>query len=196
MVKYDELSDQELAILLQQGDERALRALYDRHIKQLHYFILRGAKSHALTQDIVHEAFIKIWENRLVLNPNQCTKAYLYTIAKRHMLNLLKRAQHESAILEEIKRNTIPIGSCTDMEMDFKESSAIFNEAINHLPTQMQKVFLSCKIHGLSYKQTADNLGITEGTVNNQMVKALKSLKQFLTAKNVINLILLYSLRK
>lgn len=195
MELYDELSDGELADLLRGGEARALRALYDRHLRQLHYFILRTAKSRTLTEDVVHDVFIRIWETRSQINPSLPFKSYLYAIAKRHLFNVLKRAQHETFILEEIRKYTVPSENTTDLLLDLKEGNALLNEAIEKLPKQCKAVFILCKIQGMTYKQVAEELGITEGTVNSQMVKALRSIKKYISLKNAFSLLLLYFLK-
>ncbi len=191
MGKYDGLNDQELISLLQQGDEGALRPIYNKHISQLHYFILRTAKSKQFTEDIVQDVFIKVWENRMQIDCEQPFKPYLYTIAKRHLLNLLKRVQHETYIVEEIRKNVSLVENTTEMAINFQESNVTIVEAIDKLPSQCREVFLRCKIRGLSYQQTAKELGITEGTVNSQMVKALKAIRMHLQLKNTIGVLVI-----
>lgn len=192
MGKYDGLNDKELISLLQNSDEAALRAIYDTHIRQLHYFILRTAKSRQLAEDVVQDVFIKVWENRMHIDAEQPFKPYLYTIAKRHLLNLLKRVQHETYIVEEIRKYASTVEDTTDMALDFQESNAAITEAINKLPSQCREVFVRCKIKGLSYQQAAEELGITEGTVNSQMVKALKSIRSYVNLKNAIGVIIIF----
>lgn len=192
---YEDFSDTELAELLRDGDPRALKALYNRHLRQLHYFILRTAKSHTLTEDVIHDVFIKIWENRSQINPDLPFKSYLYSIAKRHLFNMLKRAQHETFILAEIRKYTVPVENTTDLQLDLKEGNALLNEAIEKLPKQCREVFIRCKVQGMSYKQVAEELGITEGTVNSQMVKALRAIKKFITIRNAFSLMMMYFLK-
>lgn len=191
MGKYDGLNDRELISLLQQGDEGALRPIYDTYIRQLHYFILRTAKSKQLAEDVVQDVFIKVWDNRMQIDKEQPFKPYLYTIAKRHLLNLLKRVQHEAYIVEEIRNNTATLENTTDMAIDFQESNVAITEAIDKLPSQCREVFLRCKIKGQSYRQAAEELGITEGTVNSQMVKALRSIRMHVQLKNTVGVIVL-----
>ncbi len=190
MTKYDGLQENELVSFLREGNEDALKLLYDNHVRKLHYFILRTAKSQQLAEDVVQDVFIKIWENRLQIDPEQPFKTYLYTIAKRHLLNLLKRVQHEADILDEIRKYTIPLENTTELHIEYSESNGILNEAISKLPPQCREVFIRCKMQGHSYKQVAAQLGITEGTVNGQMVKALRSIKEYITFKNTIVLLL------
>lgn len=192
MHKYEGLTEKELVILLQQNDEGALRPLYEMHLRPLHYFVLRIAKSKQLAEDVVQDVFLKLWDNRAQINPDQPFKTFLYTIAKRHLLNLLKRVQHEAAILEEIKKYALPTEHTTDLQLDYSESNEILNEAVEKLPTQCKAVFIRCKIQGMAYKEVAAELGITEGTVQAHMVKALRIIREYITFKNAVLLLLAY----
>ncbi|WP_316793920.1 RNA polymerase sigma-70 factor [Pedobacter frigoris] len=187
---YNNYSEKQLLGLLIEGDANALSDLYYLHVKQLKYFVQRTAKSAALTEDVVHDTFIKVWESRHKIDCEQPFKPYLYTIARRHLLNLLKRAQHEVSILEEIKQNVVHEENSTELLIDYTESSAIFIEAINRLPEQRKEVFIRCRIQGLTYKQAAAELGISESTVNNQMVKAFKSIRSFIAFRTAVLILL------
>jgi RNA polymerase sigma-70 factor (family 1) len=192
---YSNYSEKKLLILLAEGDTNALSSLYHLHVKQLNYFVLRTAKSSLLAEDVVHDTFIKVWENREKIDSAQPFKPYLYTIARRHLLNLLKRAQHEISIMAEIKKNTVSEENATELSVDYSESSSMFMEAINSLPEQRKEVFIRCRIQGLTYKQAAAELGISESTVNNQMVKALKTIRGFITMRTAV-LVLLAAVTK
>lgn len=183
---YNNYSEKKLLSLLAEGDTNALSSLYYLYVKQLNYFVLRTAKSSSLAEDVVHDTFIKVWENREKIDCELPFKPYLYTIARRHLLNLLKRAQHEVNIMEEIKKNTVSEENATELLMDYTESSSIFMEAIASLPEQRKEVFILCRIQGLTYKQAAAELGVSESTVNNQMVKALKTIRGFITIRTAV----------
>ncbi len=187
---YNNYSEKELITLLREGDTDALGKLYYLYVKQLKYFVLRTAKSSLLAEDVVHDTFIKVWENRDKIDCELPFKPYLYTIARRHLLNLLKRAQHEINIVDEMRRSVINEENSTELLLDYSESSSIFQEAIKSLPEQRREVFIRCRIQGLTYKQAAVELGISESTVNNQMVKALKSIRGFITIRSAMILLI------
>lgn len=184
--EYHVLPERELVSCLNKGDERALRALYDQYIQPLYHFILRTAKSPELAKDVVQDVFAKVWELRAEVDPNQSFKAFIFTIARRHLLNLLSRMQREHGIIDEIKRYAVPVENTTERHLDWSESNALIIEAMDKLPPQRRAVFELCKIRGMSYKQAAAELGITVGTVNSQMVKALKSIQEYIELRNLI----------
>ena len=186
------MEEKELMRKLRQGEERAFNSIYLMHVKQLMAFTIRTVKSRELAEDIVHDVFVKIWDNREQIDPELPFKPYLYVVTRRHVLNILKRAAHESQIIEEMFKEAISFGNFTDEEVVFQESSTLIKEAITLLPAQRKKVFELCRIKGLTYKQTAEELGISQGTVNDHMVKALRFIKEYLKARNIIALALLY----
>lgn len=186
-------TDKESALILrvQQDDRDAFAALYYMHISTLKAFVQRTAKSPFLTEDIVHDTFVKIWEVRKDIDPSKSFKAFLFTIAKNNLLNLLKRAQHETNIIAEISKFATIADHSTDQAIGFNESSAIVAEALEQLQGNVKEVFVLCRLQGLSYKQAADKLGITSSTVNKHMHKALKHVRDYITAKNLLIIILL-----
>ncbi|WP_345230770.1 RNA polymerase sigma factor [Olivibacter ginsenosidimutans] len=119
MHAYGTKTDQELAFLLMADDPEALNACYVRYMQSLHYFVIRMAKSPTLTEDVLQETFVRLWQHRKQLNPSQNLKAYLFTIAHHCLLNLLKRAQHEFFILEELKHYSSPVENTTDRWLDY-----------------------------------------------------------------------------
>lgn len=192
MCALERFTENKILLSLIEGEEWALDKLYLKHVQSLYAFVLKTAKSPSLSEDVVQDVFVKIWENRSQIDPDKPFKPYLYTIARNHLLNLLKRAQHETVILQEIKRYTPFAENVTDLATEYKESHTILQHALNQLGPKCREVFVRCKLDGLSYKKVAEEMGITEGTVNSQIVKATKAIKKHFSVRNIS--ILLFAL--
>ena len=190
MGNYSGYTESELIELLKKNDQQALSTLYYTHVKKLKYYIQRTAQSPLLAEDIVHDTFIKIWENRFEIDPAKPFKPYLFTIAKRNLLNVLKRAQHETSIMSEIRKYAKNEENTTELQLDYNESNSLLAEAIHSLNGQCKEVFVRCKIQGLTYKQAAEELGITESTVNKHMNKALTIIREYIKLKNAVSVLL------
>lgn len=173
-------SDEEQALLirLKSGDQTALSNLYDIYSDQLSYYILRAAKSPYLAEDVVHDTFLKIWQFKEQIDPAQPFRAYLFVIAKRTLFSIFRRSRHEAEILSQIKEHYNEEDQSTQRLLDYNESAAILNEAMSLLTTQVKKTFICCRIDGMSYKQAAEKLNITESTVNKHMSKALQIIRE------------------
>lgn len=191
MERTDKYNEREYVIRLQSGDRAAFSALYYLHVAKLKLFIQRTAKSPYLTEDVLHDTFVKVWEMREQIDPDRSFMNLLFTIAKNNLLNMLRRAQHESNIISEMAKFAAISDSATDDVIGFNESNTILGEAIDQLSGNVKEVFVLCRMQGMSYKQVAELLGISTSTVNKHMNKALKLVREYVTAKNLLAIILL-----
>jgi RNA polymerase sigma-70 factor (family 1) len=172
--------DYELVRSLKEGEQEAFQKLYQKYHGKLYAHVIKFAKSQSLAQDVLHDVFVKIWENRASLKEELSFQSYLFTMAKNHLLNLLKRASHENSILQEILIHTEKASTVTENTLCYLETRKLLNEAVRKLPPQRKKIFQLCRQEGLSYEEVASQLGISKGTVNSQMVKSLKSIRDYL----------------
>ncbi|MCL4637763.1 MAG: RNA polymerase sigma-70 factor [Pseudosphingobacterium sp.] len=184
MTEYNHYTEPELISLLIAGNTEALSALYMRYHKQLLLFLQKTAKSPVLAEDLLHDTFVKLWECRTQIDLNQPFKPYLYAIARNQFLNLLKRAKHEISILETMRSYAIAESESTAQWLNARETRQLLEEAMKQLPPRCLAVFRKCHIEELSYKQAAESLGISESTVHNQMVKALRYIREYISLRN------------
>jgi RNA polymerase sigma-70 factor (family 1) len=190
MEGYGDNNEDDVLSRLKAGDQQALSLLYYRHVNKLMYYVQRTAKSTFLAEDVVHDTFIKIWQNREQIDPSKSFEPYLFTIAKHTLLNLLRRAKHEVDILSEIRKSTFEAENTTDLQIDYDETNFLVNEAIASLSGQVKQTFILCRIEGMSYKQAAAALNVTESTVNKHMSKALSSIRAYIQTKNGLAVLL------
>lgn len=183
-------TDQELVALMIAGDTDAFSALYLRYHKQLLHFLQQSAKSPTLAEDLLQDTFVKLWEHRAQLDPGQPLKPYLYTVARNQFLNLLKRARHEARILDEMKIHALAESENISRTINYKETKQLIDEALGQLPPRCLAVFQKCHFEELTYKQAAQSLGISESTVHNQMVKALRHIRRHITLNNSLTSVL------
>jgi RNA polymerase sigma-70 factor (family 1) len=165
---------------LKSGDQDSLSTLYHLYSDQLIYYVQRTAKSPFLAEDVVHDTFVKIWQHRDQLDTSKPIRPYLFVIAKRTLLNFLKRARHENQIITEIRKYALQEDQSTQRLLEYNESNRLINEAIDSLSGQVKKTFIYCRVEGKSYKQAAALLQITESTVNKHMSKALQLIREYL----------------
>ena len=161
------------------GDKHCFQKVFEVYHPQLYRHVLRFVKSQELTEDIIQEVFIKLWENRHHLNPTLSLKAYLYKICKNHIINILNRAAKESSMKKEILISSAFSHTQSEDNFIYSQYISIANEAIEHLPAQRKIVFKMCRLEGLEYQEVADKLGISKHTVRDHMQKAGKFIKEY-----------------
>lgn len=139
-------------------------------------------------EDIVQEVFLKLWNKREELNAIQSLNSYLYKATINTALNYLE--SNRRTVRLEIHHEKDRVIAAED-RYQLNELESKINTAVSELPPKCKVIFLLSRHEGLKYQQIADHLDISVKTVENQMGKALKimrdRLKPYLT-KEVITL--------
>ncbi|MBL1410043.1 RNA polymerase sigma factor [Sphingobacterium faecale] len=187
----DDQKESELLIQLKEGDEKAFREIYELYSIPILRRLNSLLKDREVAKEVLQDIFLKFWEKRVEININRSLRAYLYQIAENRVVDFSRRARLDSKFLNHIIYLTTELQRDTEQAIDFKESSAILDNAIDKLPPRRKEVFKLCKIEGKSYEEVAQLLGISIGSVNDHMVKALRSIRKYLTDNDVLLMLLI-----
>lgn len=181
MVLTDPLiSEAELVARLKQGDEQAFASLYHQYKFQIAPNLLRLVKSASIAEDLLHDLFLKIWENREQLDPEQSLRAYLFRIAHNMVIDFFRKAARNKTYQEHLMLNANLSYSHIEEMMDDHQRQAFLSKALETLSPQSRLVFKLCKLEGKSYEEISQLLQISTNTVSNHLVKANKHLKSHL----------------
>ena len=128
-------------------------------------------------REIVQDFFVKFYEKQHFLNINTSVKSYLYLSVKNSCLNYLKsnniRQRHYENML--ILENDDSDWSDKMEETELEEK---IYKAVKNLPTKCSQIFKMNRFEGFSNKEIADELNISKRTVETQISKALKILRE------------------
>lgn len=150
--------------------ERNFKSLY----KPLCLFALRYTEQMDEAEDIVQQAFADLWDkNRGGISIGNL-KAYLYQTVRNRSLSFLSTANS----VEVTDRFPEIEDTATDEQICDAERDAHLWDAIDRLPPERRKIFLLSKRDGLKYQEIAEELHLSVKTVENQMSKALKALRE------------------
>jgi RNA polymerase sigma-70 factor (ECF subfamily) len=172
-----------LAAQLSNSDEVAFTTLYDQYFTAVNSFVLRFVKSPQLSEDITQEVFIKIWEGRDKLTEIKSFKAWLFTIARNHTLNILKKISNESAGLGEVLKNYQQQHNPIEDTIVESEYMQQLNEILNSLPPKTREVFRLCREEEKGYDEVIKILGISRSAVKKHMVRSHKVFKESMKGK-------------
>ena len=180
---YVDLSEKALLDLVKQSDQHAFRELYNRYSGKLYGNIRRMTKSSDVADDILQVVFVKIWENRLTIDIERSFKSYIYQIAQNTVFDhFRKNARDRSLILmtarerEDLEERESP----TEKWLGEKEDKRMLKKAVDQLPPRRREIYQLCKLEGYSYDQVSELLGISTSTINDHIVKASKTLREYL----------------
>ncbi|MES2696441.1 MAG: RNA polymerase sigma factor [Verrucomicrobiota bacterium] len=137
--------------------------------------------------DLVQESYVRVWL-RQTRQPIASVRAFLFKVARHLALNSLRHqnaspfiAVTETAVSRVVEDRPSPADqACTDEEL------TLLFEAIDALPARCREVYILRKLKGLSQKEIAAKLGISEQTVETQVVRANHRCEAFLRARGVL----------
>jgi RNA polymerase sigma-70 factor (ECF subfamily) len=172
----------QLAARIKMGDEQAFELLFHRYYVRLCGFANKFLNDQEASKEIVQEVFLKIWNDRQNIDPDDSLKSYLFKIAQNMSLNRLRRIKVELKYIEIYKLVYLENSDFSAYEsLLAKELEKNIAIAIDKLSPECKKIFNLSRIEGLKYIEIALRLNISVKTVETQMSKALRLLKQELS---------------
>lgn len=125
-------------------------------------------------EDIVQQAFADSWEKSREGGAISNLKAYLYRAVRNRSLSFVAK----DSLLQSVDEVSDAADSSEEEAIYQSERDARLWGAIDKLPAERKKIFLLSKRDGLKYQEIADELHLSVKTVENQMGKALKALRE------------------
>lgn len=190
-MKKKVIHELELVERIAGGDEKAFLTVFETYFKDLCFFVERYVHSAAMAEDLAQEVFIRIWEHRQQLREVRSFRSYLYTAAKNHTLNALKKAARSAAIMGAIVTAYYQGHNTTEENIQSREYLEQLHRAIENLPARSREIFRLCREQKKTYEEVASLMGISKNAVKNHMVFSMKQLKRTVEAELGISLSLL-----
>ena len=159
---------------IRKGDKKAFRILFDRYYQRLLAVAINLLGDINAAKDAVQEVFLSLWRSREKLNIHTSLEAFLKRSTINRCLNLIKARKHfvPEAQLKELPNTDNPV-----QLLEAQDLEGIVQDALDNLPERCRLIFILRRMEGLSHKEIAKKLDISTKTVENQMTKALKELK-------------------
>lgn len=193
----DKKQTEDLVLALKNGDTTAFDRLFSVYGIRLYHFALGYLKSKEDAEEVMQEVFLKIWRNRKTLKPDTSFKSYVFTIAWHHILELFERAGKRQEYKHHILEETIAFSDDLDERINFRLLLERVELLISQLPQRQREVLIKKKKEGLSIKEIADDLGITQKTVDNHLTEAMKNIRKGMGNDQITSLLLfLFSHRR
>ncbi len=159
-----------------------LKEIYDQYFESLRGFLYYKTGDIDLSEDLVQEVFIKVWEKRDGIK-KETVKSLLYTIANNLMINHFKHKQvvmnHQGDV---VAQNRTELNS-PQFVLEEKEFESKLNSVIQSLPEGCREVFLMNRIDKLKYEEIANRLGLSVKAIEKRMSKAIGIIKEQLGVK-------------
>ncbi|MET1259049.1 sigma-70 family RNA polymerase sigma factor [Flagellimonas sp. DF-77] len=161
-------------------EKRVFDRLFDLHAETLRNYLYYQSGNLPQAEDLVQEAFIKLWNNckKVVFEK---ARGFLFAVAKNAFYN---QVEHQKVVLKYAKRPQRSVEHETpEYQLEEKEYRETLESAIAALPEGQREVFLMNRIDGMTYKEIAAFLEVSQKAVEKRMHKALVKLRK--TVRNI-----------
>lgn len=173
-----ELAVEQLIITLKAGDLTAFEMLFRTYYQPLCNYAFTFVQDRDEAEEIVQSTFLNIWEKRQSLSIHTGVKPYLYAMVRNACLNVLKhekiKQQHAAMEMAVAERSTESVAR-TIMASELETK---IYQAMDRLPEQCRLIFKLSRFEELKYAEIAQQLNISIKTVENQMGKALRIMRE------------------
>ena len=186
------LNEKDLVIRLKDGDTRAFEQIYQLYSSRLLGFLIKLVKSDLCAAELLQDTFIKLWDNRMNIDPNQSFRSYLFRIAENSVYDFFRKAARDKKLQAAIIKSACEKYQHVEENLVTKENEQILQEAINLLPPKRRLVFQLIKIEERSYDEVSTLLNISESTINDHIVKATKTIREDLKQWHIAELSMIF----
>ena len=176
---------------LARGDRASFDALYMRYAAKTEEFLCRMLKNRAEAEDITHDLFLKIWQNRSTMAGVTAFGSYLFRMARNAVYDRFDSRTVRTNFARQT--NLLPDGTHIWLnagsvlreyelpDVDNRDLLLLIQLAVEKMPGQRQRIFRMSREEGIANDEIARRLGISTRTVENQISRALSELRKLVT---------------
>ena len=170
------MSDQENFERLRQGDQRGFDEIFRAHYAGLVGFAQSILKDRADAEDTAQEVLLELWRRRSNIVLETSLRAYLFQSTRNRALNRIRHQRVVDRLDPEVAKPSA--SPRPDRVLAEREMSVVIRQALDDLPDRCREVFQLSRERGLKYAEIATALGISIKTVEAQMGKALRVMRE------------------
>ncbi|MFT3823889.1 MAG: RNA polymerase sigma-70 factor [Chitinophagaceae bacterium] len=177
MIEYTNLDDNSLVHLLKANDNEAFAEIYRRFWKKLFTVAAHKLQHLAEAEEVVQDIFLDLWNRRDALHISHSLGTYLAAAVKYKVLNVLAKRSQQLKYAQHAALHVSEADVSTEQWLQFEELRERLEKLVAELPEKCQLVFRLSREKGLSQKEIAATLNISEKTVEAHLARATKHLK-------------------
>lgn len=181
----DNQSDEALLLFMRDNDTRAFAVVVDRYRKQLYRQIYKRLGSEEDAKDMLQEIYLSLWNNRHSIRINDSFLPYLSRAAHNTIVDQYLFRKRNEALQFSLSRLDEPSYFPVEDSLVAADLLQEFKQELLKLPANMQHAFWLSRNEGLSVREIAVRLDLSEQTVKNYITHALQALRAFLTKDKV-----------
>ena len=177
----ESLTDESLMLRVRDDDVETLSVLYERHRSRLLNFFVRLTGDVSLSEDLVHDVFVRMLRYRHTFAPGNRFTTWMYRVARNVHFDSRHKRRNEVPLEDDQSDRNETLASTApapDLEANAREETALLQKALQALPLEFKEVLVLSRFGELRYEEIARVLECSLGAVKMRMHRALRELKQ------------------
>lgn len=136
--------DKELLVRLKNADESAFQQIFNLYIQKVYQFVFRYIKVRTEAEDVTQNVFLKIWENKSLIDTDKSFEGLLFTIAYRSVIDYfrIKDRTFRTAFLNEWESKAIISHINSDDLLNQHQFDSLYQKALASLPEKRKEIFI------------------------------------------------------
>jgi len=187
MSGFEQLTDAEVMLRVQAGDDAAFDHLVEKFRRPLVGFLYRMARSHAVAEELAQEVFLRVYRSRQSYKATAKFTTWMYRIATNLAVNYARdtRGQRGEVSLDEPREGgaafEVSDGEPTaEQELLRRERVRAIRSHVEALPERQRLAVVMHKYQGLDYRQIAQVLKLSESATKSLLFRAYETLRESL----------------
>ena len=164
---------------LRDGDMAALEFLYVRYAPQVKSFVYAFMKDAYESDDIVHDVFLKVWEDRMAVSQAVSFKSYLFRMTRNMIFDRMKRKDVHSRFVNYVMTGSSDIDN-QEKRILTKDLLELIGKEIDSLPEKQKEIYSMNRAKDLTYNEISEKLGVSPKTVQYHIGVVLSKLRKIL----------------
>lgn len=178
-------NERELIVRLRADDQKAFNEVYRLYRKPIFSTVYRFIRSKEFAEDIYQETFIVIWQKRKTLNPDSSFSSLIYTIMRNKVFDYLRSIANYECLPESFLSLVSDKNPDIAEQLNTAQLQELLDRELEKLTKDQRCVFYKSRDENLSYREIANEMGISVDRVNYLLCGALKSLRSNLNKYNL-----------
>jgi RNA polymerase sigma-70 factor (family 1) len=180
--KFD--TEAELLLRIAQGDTGAYKEIWGAYSRPVYSLCLKLTKDAEMAKDLTQEIFVRLWVKRERLGQVYRFKGFLTTMALNLVRNYLQKKVLDISNADYLEGYFSESGPGPDKVLELKEFEGILQEAVDHLPPQLNRSFTLSRVAGMSHAEIARQMELSPLTVKSHIARALAFIRDYIVEQN------------
>lgn len=163
---------------LKNDDQTAFTVIFTTYYSDLVRFSYRFTHNQDVSEEIVQEVFLKLWENRYSVDIQISLKSFLLRAVQNRCIDSLRHVSITNKYASVILEHPALAENDTENYILYSDLETHFNQAMSKIPAQYAEAFRMSRMQAQSYQEIAAKLGVSVRTVEVRIAKALSLLRE------------------